>query len=371
MKTYYFIFLNIIFLISCNNSNIKKSDSANGTNLKDSAKVSINSISEKNLKRDLETYLNSIVIGDMPVTFKYTHKISMDLLRKKYPECKTTESLVILFKDQYKKGHVGEMNKSLNMKFIPGEIIGGAVHNNTKIYCIEFRRVGSNATDNVNLQANVIALSNNNGKDWKFIDYDISNKDRFISLLSQYYPMEIVVQALKSENSRIKINIPKTLTTSNKAEIKLLKDINNYFECIKNDDTDKALNYIYPDVFNYLKENSKLNSNQIKSQLINIFGESSNSKTINEFKSTIITDKFISNVKYKNNYIYVVHFCLFGKKQLDYYSFGGEYVAISTNNGKDWKFVAMSDITPSILQKKFSLSVINELFKYLYSVKSL
>ena len=289
MKTYYLILLSILFLISCNNSNIKKSDSSNETNLKDSAKVSINSISEKNLKKDLETYLNSILIGDISVQFKYTHKISMDLIRKNYPECKTTESLVTFFKDQYKKAHVGEMNKSLNMKFIPQEIIGGAVHNNTKIYCIEFRRVGSNDTDNVNLQANVIALSDNNGTDWKFIEYDIPNKDKAIAILSKFYPKEIVVQALNSENSSIKINIPKTLVTSNKAEIKLLKDINSYFECIKNNNIDKALNYIYPDVFSYLKENSKLNNNQFKNQLINILGKSSNSKTINKFKIKILT----------------------------------------------------------------------------------
>ena len=365
MKKHYFLLLNIVFfLISCINSNTSKNNSSNETTLKDSTAVDIKIISEKELKRDIEIYLNSMIIGDVSETFKYTHKISMDLLRKRYPEYKTTESLVSFFKNQFKNAHVDEINKSLNMKFIPGEIIGGAVNNNTKIYCVEFRRVGSNATDNVNLQGNVIALSDNNGKDWKFIEYDIPNKDKFISLLSQYYPEKIVKQAFRSENSSIKINIPKKLETSDQAEINLLADINSYFECIKNNNTENALNFIYPEVFTYLKENSELNNNQIKNELVNIFSESSNSKTLSEFRPTFINDKFLSFVKYNNNFIYVVHFYLFGQKESDYYSLGGEYVAISNNNGQNWKFIAMSDITQSILQKEFPLTVINKLFEY-------
>lgn len=365
MKKHYFLLLNIVFLIiSCSTSNTNKNDLLGETSLKESTTVDIKIISEKSLKRDLEIYLNSMVIGDVSETFKYTHKISMDLLKKSYPEYKTTESLVSFFKDQFKNAHVDEMHKSMNMKFIPGEIIGGAVNNNTKIYCVEFRRVGSNATDNVNLQGNVIALSDNNGKDWKFIEYDIPNKDKFISLLSKFYPEKIVKQAFRSENSSIKINIPKKLETSNKAEIKLLEDINSYFESIQNNNTENAFNYIYPEVFTYLKENSKLNNNQIKDELVNIFGEYSNSNTLNEFRATCINDKFLSFVKYNDNLIYVVHFYLFGKKESDYFSFGGEYVAISNNNGQNWKFIAMSDITQSILQKEFPLTVINTLFEF-------
>ena len=98
MKKHYFLLLNIVFfLISCSNSNTNRNDSLNETNLKDSTAVGIKIISEKVLKRDLDIYLNSMVIGDVSETFKFTHKISMDLLKKRYPEYKTTESLVSFF----------------------------------------------------------------------------------------------------------------------------------------------------------------------------------------------------------------------------------------------------------------------------------
>jgi len=365
MKKYYFLFLNaVFFLFSCNYSTLNKNTSSNETNFNDSTEVKIKINSEKKLKRDLEIYLNSMVIGDVSETFKYTHTISMDLLKKKYPEHKTTASLVTLFKNQFKNTHIDEIHKSLNMKFIPGEITGGAVHGNTKIYCVEFQRIGSNANDKVNIQSNVIALSDNNGNDWKFIEYDIPNKDKFINLLSKYYPEKIVKQAFNSGNSMVKINFPTPIKTSNKVEIKLLEDTNSYFESIKNNNKENALNYIYEGVFTFLMENSILNNDQTKNELVNIFNEPSNSKTIKEFRSRIICDEFLSIVKYNSNLIYVVHFYLFGKKESDYYSFGGEYVAISNNNGQNWKFIAMSDITSSILQKEFPLTVINKLFEF-------
>jgi len=353
----------IFFAVACSSPKTKNSKN-NSSPEKDSIEMRSVITYDENLKRDFNEYLKSALNGDVSSTFKYTHLSSMDLIRKKYPQYKTMEELINFFTNEFNKAGISEMNKTLKMKFIPGEILDGTVFDKTKIYWLEYLKSGQNETDKVNFQSNVIAISDDNGINWKFIEFDIPNKDKFIELLSSYYPKSMVIKALDKEIPKKKIKMPQNIIPNNEAETNLLKQFNEYYNLIIAKEQDKATEYIYPEVFKYLDVNKETSKELLKNELTAIFDENSLSNSDNGFKSIIITDSFLSKVTYQNNRLYMFHFYLIGNSETDSYSFGGECVAITEDNGLNWKFVANNDEIRSILKRKFPSSKIEELLKY-------
>ena len=62
--------------------------------------------------------------------------------------------------------------------------------------------------------------------------------------------------------------------------------------------------------------------------------------------------------------IYMIVTSIKGKKGYDEYSLGDVTIAISNNNGKDWKFLAREEeSTPPIIRMKYSEEIVQEIMK--------
>jgi hypothetical protein len=156
-------------------------------------------------------------------------------------------------------------------------------------------------------------------------------------------------------------------TTGNAiAEKNLKMQLKEYLVAFNGGDPDKALYYIYPDIFEYLRKqypDEKFDMQEIKDTLfiepIRKMKKLVKEKKISyEFEIGDITKK----VNYKTNKLYIVLTYVNAKVKLDKHSMGGEVIAISNDNGINWKFVQNDPETISgILKMKFPQTIIDEL----------
>jgi hypothetical protein len=160
-------------------------------------------------------------------------------------------------------------------------------------------------------------------------------------------------------------------TTGNALSEKNMKyQFREYLVAFNTGDFDKAIHYIYPDMFEYLVKqypDEKLNMQTIKDSIfiepMKKMKKIAKEKKLNfEFEIGEISKK----VNYKDARIYVVLATIVTKSGLDKHSFSDEVVAISSDKGENWQFVQIDQDSPEtvkgILNIKYPKSVINELF---------
>lgn len=150
------------------------------------------------------------------------------------------------------------------------------------------------------------------------------------------------------------------------AEKHLKSQLREYLVAFNTGDPDKALYYIYPDIFQYLKQqypDEQINMQEIKDSLfiepIRKMKKLVKEKKITyEFEIGDITKK----VNYKTSKIYIVITYVNAKVNLDKHSMGGEVVAISEDNGQNWKFVQNDpESIKGILKMRFPQDIIDKL----------
>ncbi len=148
-----------------------------------------------------------------------------------------------------------------------------------------------------------------------------------------------------------------------KIEKNLRLQLNEYLLAINQGDADAALKYIYPDVFVYVKRQypEDYDLERIKGQM---------RESMSKMKATVRAQKLtyvihmgeITNRVTTGKYtIYTIVVRITSKKGLDVISFGEEVIAITEDNGIDWRFISSSDITGPILRLKFSKETVSRI----------
>ena len=84
-----------------------------------------------------------------------------------------------------------------------------------------------------------------------------------------------------------------------------------------------------------------------------------------EFETNI--SRILNKVEYRNDLLYVISYSVKVGDPNYLISSGGEAIAISTNNGRNWKFFEKDDesVIP-ILSKKYSNQIITKVLNYEY-----
>lgn len=150
------------------------------------------------------------------------------------------------------------------------------------------------------------------------------------------------------------------------ADKKLKAQIEEYLIAFNTGDADKALYYVYPDIFEYLKKqypDEEFNMQEIKDTIfiepIKKMKKLVKEKKIEfEFEVGEITRK----VNYHDSKLYMVMTYVNAKIGLNKHSLGGEVIAISNDNGENWKFVQNDPETINgILRIKFPQNIVDKL----------
>lgn len=152
------------------------------------------------------------------------------------------------------------------------------------------------------------------------------------------------------------------------AEKNMKLQIKEYIVALNTGDPDKAISYVYPDVFEYFKLQypyEQISIQEIKNILF--------VDKINEMKK-IVKEKNISyyfeiveirkKINYKTSKIYIVLTRMYYIVKEIKQSMDGEVIAISDDKGKNWKFIQNDsnqvDIK-GILKIKYPIDTINKL----------
>lgn len=150
------------------------------------------------------------------------------------------------------------------------------------------------------------------------------------------------------------------------AEKNLKSQLREYLIAFNTGDPDKALYYIYPDIFEYMKQqypDEHINIQEVKDSLF-IEPIRKMKKLVKEKKISYEFEigDIIKKVNYETNRIYFVTTYVNAKINLDKHSMGGEVIAISNDNGQNWKFVENDPETiTGILKMRFPQDIIDKI----------
>ena len=170
-------------------------------------------------------------------------------------------------------------------------------------------------------------------------------------------------------NDDVRINAKVVIdTTGNaKAEKNLKNQLAEYYKAFATGEAEKVVHYIYPEVFEFLIQqypNSNVGFEKLKDSLF--IQPLKEIKKLNkddikfEFEIKEITKK----VNYKSSKLYVVLTNFNIERNLEKHSSGGEIIAISNDNGRNWKFFQNEpDSNQGILSIKFPQNIIDELLE--------
>ncbi|MBR9847728.1 MAG: hypothetical protein GYB35_17280 [Algicola sp.] len=149
------------------------------------------------------------------------------------------------------------------------------------------------------------------------------------------------IQITETQNVTEPNNLNADLTENNSDDIQNIKtQIDEYLTAFLNGNSDKAISYCYPDIFEFMK--SQYSKEYSIEQAKSIFKESIDA--LKEMSVNGVEYEFeigdIKKITEKNDLkIYSIITYLKAKKGLDSNTSGGEQIAISKDNGKTWKFI--------------------------------
>jgi hypothetical protein len=155
-------------------------------------------------------------------------------------------------------------------------------------------------------------------------------------------------------------------TVEKKIFEKTLKvQLNDYMVAFFGGDPDKAIGYIYPDVFDYLIEtypDEKIDMEQLKQSLKEPAIEMKENVKKKHIKYSFEIGEFTNKVDLGREKIYVVLTYVYSTKGLNKSSSCAECVSITKDWGKTWKFFQKdSTMTEPILKKSFPEEVVRQI----------
>jgi len=156
------------------------------------------------------------------------------------------------------------------------------------------------------------------------------------------------------------------IDTSENTEIeKILKNqLMEYLIAFNGGDPEKAIGYCYPDIFIWMERQFPYDYN-IES-VKEMYRESINNLKKTAKEENLTYDFQIGEITNKINLgdqkLYSVVVSIIAKKKFDEVKLGDEIIAISFDNGSNWKFIQKDPETaPSILKMKFSNDIVQQI----------
>lgn len=142
--------------------------------------------------------------------------------------------------------------------------------------------------------------------------------------------------------------------------------IKEYITAVNGGDPETAISYCYPGIFDWMKQqypeeySIELIKEIIKEPIIKM------KKIVKEknLKYDFEIGKITKQIENDTNKLYTVVVSIITKKDSDEIKIGGEIIAISIDNGKNWTFIQKDiETAPKILRMKYSLDIVNEIMK--------
>jgi len=165
----------------------------------------------------------------------------------------------------------------------------------------------------------------------------------------------------KKEND---INFKIDSVKNTKIEKTLKNQLMKYLIAFNGGDPEKAISYCYPDIFIWM-ERQFPNDYNIES-VKEMYRESINNLKKTAKEENLTYDFQIGEITNKidlgNQKLYSVVVSIIAKKKFDEFKLGDEIIAISFDNGSNWKFIQKDPETaPSILKMKFSNEIVQQI----------
>lgn len=266
---------------------------------------------DRNLKSNAQEFMNSKLTYDIDKLTIYAHPILWEIIKLKFPEENEINTIKLKLKEKYVSAGIEQMNSSLNMKIEIGNIIDSISNNSDEyIYIINYERTGENKYDKIYAKSIIVAITQDKGSNWKFIDIDKDYLPQTKEFFLAIYPTVIVDRIFKSIDNEATISTVNetTFTPTNDIEINLLNQFNSYCIALFKGNKKEALTFIYPGVFENFMDlvHGQYSSNEVKSIIIEkIFEKIPIEKNSNK-KFEIKISKILNKVEYGNSLIYVL-----------------------------------------------------------------
>jgi hypothetical protein len=173
-------------------------------------------------------------------------------------------------------------------------------------------------------------------------------------------------QNQQSQNSDNNVSVVMDTLGNAVSEKNMKSQLKDYLIAYNTGDPDRALYYIYPDIFEYFKQqypDEQINMQEIKDSFF-IEPIKKIKKIVKEKKIEYALEvgEITKKVNYNESKLYVVITYINAKNGLNKHSIRGEVVAISNDNGENWKFVENEpEFIQDILKIKFPQYIIDKL----------
>lgn len=183
-----------------------------------------------------------------------------------------------------------------------------------------------------------------------------------MKILFGFFVLMIVISC-NSENKNL-INIVSDKSGS-EIENNLKLQLKEYLTAINGGDADKAISYIYPDVFVYMQQKypKEYSISNIKKEMREPIEKMK--KLVQQKKITYDFEigDFVTKIDLGKDKIYTIIANINAKSGLNKHTIGQEVICISTNNGKDWKFMELkNEMAEPILRIKFPEKTVSKIF---------
>lgn len=127
---------------------------------------------EKNLENDINNYFQSLFDGDVEIGFSYLHKSNIDYLKKEFPNeynDDVPKEVIKVASEQFRifKDSLGA-KLELKVETLEEKIS----NNNCKIYLCKSKLIASINKDSIIEDVHIIGISENGGKNFKFLQAD-------------------------------------------------------------------------------------------------------------------------------------------------------------------------------------------------------
>lgn len=155
-------------------------------------------------------------------------------------------------------------------------------------------------------------------------------------------------------------------TSGTEIEKKLKSQLNEYLVAINGGDPDKAINYIYPDVFVYMQQQypNDFSIERIKDEMREPVRKMKKLVEQKRVAYDFEIGDFTRKIDLGKDKIYTMIVSINGKMGLNKHTLGQEIISISNNGGKDWKFMELkNEMVKPILLMKFSSSTVDKVLK--------
>jgi ribosome-binding ATPase YchF (GTP1/OBG family) len=190
------IFFWIFLALACNNSVTKNAEIVNDLILTENQKDSI-------LKDNLNDYMNAVKTSNYDLAYSYLHKGILPHMQKKYPEYNIDEKYL---KNNLLKTAFEIMNKiedkyNTNFKYKIEEISYKSKKEDILIYVVNAKLEATIKKRRMSLPSTVISFSDNDGKNWTFLEYD---KEIAPVFLQENYTNDLTSKIIEFLNTKKK-----------------------------------------------------------------------------------------------------------------------------------------------------------------------